>query len=589
MFRLILLSFFVAALGCSAAVDPNIALLGPDGGGTVDADLGTPPDAQQCNSADECQAPFSTGSCNNGSCSFVCDDNQGDCDGDATTGCETTLNTSQNCGGCGVDCGAGSCVNGGCTVQCPPNRADCDGDPANGCEVDLQTVQNCGACGRACQAGELCDASGEAPACSASCNETVCGMSCVDTNNDISNCGDCGRTCEFAGAAAVCNDGDCEIGECAPGFADCDGRDGNGCEADLSSPENCRGCDQQCSTEDNAISMCADTGCNYECNSGFADCNGDLGDNDDGCEVEIETDTDNCGQCGRQCQSENNADVMGCFASQCVLQCKSGFADCNSDLGNGGDGCEVEVEADPDNCGGCGVQCRPLDKSSAECKDSMCQRECDTDFADCDGDLDRPNSNGCESNLNSAQSCGSCNVQCNSPNTVSGCRDQQCQVDSCASNYCDIDGIGQNGCEVHLYDATSCQAPQAIGSVRGDRGGTVRAFGYGNASVVVEVREARNQEEHELAVSFQLQHAGNNTYQIQTFCDNCVSAGISGSNPAFTSLIWREQCPDATCSPDSSRDIVALIRQTSGNSCQPWELEVQGNTFFNGAPRCAAK
>ncbi len=104
-----------------------------------------------------------TVACASGSCSPTCDTAHADCNKDGTDGCEIDVKTDpKNCGACGHDCstnGASSttCVAGVCTPKCTTNRADCSTPNASttddGCETDLNSSDNCGACGRDCQGG----------------------------------------------------------------------------------------------------------------------------------------------------------------------------------------------------------------------------------------------------------------------------------------------------------------------------------------------------------------------------------------------------------------------------------------------------
>lgn len=78
-----------------------------------------------------------------------------DCNGFAGDGCETPLNTTANCGACGVACmpnhaqgrcsvdamSRASCVIGGCS----PGYRDCDGNVANGCECNSCDGTRCAA------------------------------------------------------------------------------------------------------------------------------------------------------------------------------------------------------------------------------------------------------------------------------------------------------------------------------------------------------------------------------------------------------------------------------------------------------------
>src|SRR5262245_60818079 len=68
--------------------------------------------------------------------------------------------------GCGaVDCnpcgggtnGAAACFSGACGLQCNVGFGNCDGDATNGCEKDVTSdPANCGSCGFACANGATC-------------------------------------------------------------------------------------------------------------------------------------------------------------------------------------------------------------------------------------------------------------------------------------------------------------------------------------------------------------------------------------------------------------------------------------------------
>jgi hypothetical protein len=125
-------------------------------------------------------APHAKPWCSSGKCSYDCLADYGDCDGASHNGCETPLDTDQNCGGCSVVCGERGhghtrCVNTpagpGCVVtHCDAGYASCNGQAEDGCETDLRRDRNnCGACGRRCRPGESCSdgqcrgAAGETP------------------------------------------------------------------------------------------------------------------------------------------------------------------------------------------------------------------------------------------------------------------------------------------------------------------------------------------------------------------------------------------------------------------------------------------
>lgn len=61
-------------------------------------------------------------------------------------------------------------------------------------------------------------------------DEVACGQLCADLQSDPSNCGECGRSCVIEDGTAACDAGQCALGSCDVGRADCDGSLGNGCE-----------------------------------------------------------------------------------------------------------------------------------------------------------------------------------------------------------------------------------------------------------------------------------------------------------------------------------------------------------------------
>ena len=79
--------------------------------------------------------------------------------------CVDLLNDVTACGACGDACDAtgpnqvSKCAKGVCVYECAPGFGDCNGDASDGCEIDLrQHPGHCGACGNACDlaAGQPC-------------------------------------------------------------------------------------------------------------------------------------------------------------------------------------------------------------------------------------------------------------------------------------------------------------------------------------------------------------------------------------------------------------------------------------------------
>ncbi len=144
--------------------------------------------------------------------------------------------------------------------------------------------------------------------------ETATGVfACVDLDDPSYGCAraNC-TTCNVPHAQPICApDGQCAVGTCFNGFADCD------------------------------TSMTAP-----------------------GCEVDQTSDVHNCGVCGYDCEKKNvgalNFVSFRCGNGVCkVAQCKAGFLDCN---GATSDGCEQAV----DNMH-CGPTCKACTGATPTC------------------------------------------------------------------------------------------------------------------------------------------------------------------------------------------------------------------------------
>jgi hypothetical protein len=136
-------------------VEPECSSLNPDacggtGGCTTDADC----------------TVCSAGSCVDGVCFCTstppgtCGGLAMDCDDNPDNGCETTVDTPEQCGACDNVCdffrGTAACEEGTCVLDsCDSGWGDCDGD--GDCATNLQdSEENCGYCGNECGIGLMC-------------------------------------------------------------------------------------------------------------------------------------------------------------------------------------------------------------------------------------------------------------------------------------------------------------------------------------------------------------------------------------------------------------------------------------------------
>ncbi|MFO0603598.1 MAG: hypothetical protein U0324_10515 [Polyangiales bacterium] len=426
-----------------------------------------PRNCGRCGNA--CNATGGAATCAAGVCGITCAAGRGDCNASAADGCEVdTTASASNCGRCGNACAPANatpaCAMSTCGYgACNAGFADCDANRANGCEVNTQTSSsNCGACGRACPSGQVCSAG----ACTLVCGTglTNCAGVCVNTQTDPANCGRCANACATpANASRTCAAGACGFA-CSAGFADCNASAADGCEANTqTSTAHCGGCGRAC-TPANATASCAAGACGYTaCNAGFADCDGDRA---NGCEVDVRTSVPNCGACGRACSPANA--TAACSAGACgYTACNAGFADCD---GNRANGCEVNLNADPSNCGRCGNACAPANATAA-CSAGACgYTACNAGFGDCDG----VRANGCEVDTQSTVAhCGGCGRACSATNGTPACAGGNCSI-TCSftgtatvdppgflyrTRWGDCDGDARtNGCETSLLTTSACHA-----------------------------------------------------------------------------------------------------------------------------------
>jgi len=274
-----------------------------------------------------CSSNNITPSCFVGVCNGVCNSGWGDCNNNKQSdGCEINLNSDvSNCGSCGSACsssnGTRSCAAGSCGIACNAGYGNCDGDArSNGCETDI--------------------------------------------TSNVSNCGGCGSFCSSNNVTPFCTSGNC-TGSCNAGWANCDADlRSNGCETNIgSSIANCGGCGITCSGNNTTTISCSGGVCNGACAAGWSDCNGSK--QIDGCETNTSTSTANCGGCGIVC-SNNHVAATSCVGSVCNGACSAGFADCNNNKQS--DGCEINTQTDANNCGGCGIIC-----PSGVCTNSVCE------------------------------------------------------------------------------------------------------------------------------------------------------------------------------------------------------------------------
>jgi hypothetical protein len=162
-----------------------------------------------------------------------------------------------------------------------------------------------------------------------------------DLASDPDNCGSCGAACVLPPhtISVGCARSRCELVQCQAGFADCNQRYADGCEVDLfASIAQCGQCGHTCPTLPDAVSsVCVrPQGCEVgQCRPGFGDCDGSA---INGCEARLDSDVANCGGCGAPCGA-HAATYPSCSGGTCSYACANERYDVDGSLVNG---CETQ-------------------------------------------------------------------------------------------------------------------------------------------------------------------------------------------------------------------------------------------------------
>jgi hypothetical protein len=455
----------------------------------------------------DCDHPGSIDDCSSGVCLAAgCESGWDECNDNLADGCES-LSTADYCGSCGRRCDAslpnalgGECVDQECTLQCAPGLGDCnDDEDADGCETMLDSVQQCGACDRSCAEANAvmdcvdgdcvfvrcesgfgdCNDDVELDGCEASiatdtrcgsctndctvttdpvcsggvCSDVTCAPDLADCNQDgfpcevnltdtLAHCGACGAACAFtAGDPNAgnlrCENRACEI-TCEAGYDDCNGDYRDGCETSLTTLSDCGGCDDGCAIA-NASATCATQSCRVSaCATDWDDCN------DDGISCETPLDTNaNCGGCGVNCARPNA--LTACVGTPGARSCtvtgcgSTNYDDCD---GNPENGCEIDKRSALADCGACDNDCTALPHVDApSCTDSLCVFGCDPGYGNCTA------APGCETQLNTNTHCAACGTACARTGGVASCSSGSCELVSCNPGFDDCNDDPDDGCE----------------------------------------------------------------------------------------------------------------------------------------------
>jgi hypothetical protein len=413
-------------------------------------------DCGQCDRDCQLELQHATGPlCATGVCDYTsCDPGYGDCDAERTDGCEAQLWVTEACRATCADF-AVNCLDlvdhvvavrctGACGyTACAVGYGDCDTNATNGCEAPLWVPTGCGlTCAGRVDCTQQVQHAETISCATGTCAYDTCQAGFGDCDMDRSDgcesslwqlqacradCflapADCTQAIAHASGAG-CDQGACDYATCDSGYRDCDLDRANGCEDHLWIPEACRvycedpGADCTASVLHVAEILCAGGGCDYTtCSADYGDCNGTRW---DGCETHLAGNDQDCGACDRACVASHGTN--DCVGLTCAPDCDPGYGDCDNAPW---DGCETNLVDNLLDCGVCNRTCTNA-HGTTDCVGTNCVPSCSGGYRDCD---DEP-WDGCETYvIGNPQHCGSCGNTCSGGTPF-------CCGSSCRANPC---------------------------------------------------------------------------------------------------------------------------------------------------------
>jgi hypothetical protein len=255
---------------------------------------------------------------------------------------------------------------------------------------------------------------------SESCGTTMC----HDLSADRNHCGKCNNTCA---QGEVCSGGECQL--------QCGGRTPNyclgGCVDNLSATKACGAACADCEAVKGVGGVCKNGTCLCALGNRPATCAGAC--------VDLDTNRDHCGQCGKGC-----AYGEVCSGGTCQLQCGGKTPQRCADA------C-VNAQTNPAACGAACIQCDTSTGMGSVCQAGTCVCATGANPVTCaglcvDADVDVRNCGNCGHACASGEVChgGVCQLQCGGTTPdlcTGGCVNAKNNPHACGSACQDCDGV----------------------------------------------------------------------------------------------------------------------------------------------------
>jgi hypothetical protein len=167
----------------------------------------------------------------------------------------------------------------------------------------------------------------------------------------------------------------------------------------------------------------------------------------------------NCAACGMACDTVHSVGAS-CNGVSCSYSgCVSGWGDCVTTGAPNTDGCETPLNT-LSNCTGCGLTCDSVHSLGRSCDGGTCgYTGCAPGYKDCIT-TGPPNADGCETPLNTLTDCTDCGLACETSHSASPkCTATGCTYMGCTSGWsnCNSAAPDTNGCE--------CNTPGCCGNL----------------------------------------------------------------------------------------------------------------------------